>query len=122
MTLDPYLVRAMTRQRRSKYGNHRIEVDGITFASKREAARYGELKLLECAGEIENLTLQPKFPLRVNGKLVCTYYGDFLYGKSGDASSMIVEDVKSPATRKNSTYRIKAKLFEALHGFPVTEV
>jgi hypothetical protein len=103
----------------SKYGNRRITVDGNSFASKREAARYGELRLLQGIGEIENLTLQPRFPLKVNGKLVCTYVADFLYGKTGDATSLVVEDVKGYRTE---VYKIKAKLFEALHGFPIREV
>ena len=36
--------------RRRKYGNTKITVDGIQFDSKREAARYQELKLLERYG------------------------------------------------------------------------
>lgn len=102
----------------SKYRNCRVEVDGIAFASKKEAARYGELKLLQRLGEIESLALQPRFPLKVNGKLVCTYVADFQYAKPGTLG-VIVEDVKG---HKTDVYRIKSKLFEALHGFPVREV
>lgn len=103
--------------RRSKYGNRRVTVDGIGFASVKEAARYGELKLLERIGEIEQLSLQPRFPLKVNGKLVCTYVADFSY--LDRAGKVVVEDVKGHRTRE---YINKANLFEALHGFPVTEV
>jgi hypothetical protein len=42
----------------SKYRAIPTTVDGIRFDSKREAARYGELKLLEKAGHIRGLTLQ----------------------------------------------------------------
>lgn len=101
----------------NKFGAVRTEVDGITFASKKEASRYGELKLLVRAGEIRELSLQPRFPLRVEGKLVCTYVADFLYEtKLGET---VVEDAKGMRT---PAYIIKSKLFEALHGFPITEV
>jgi len=101
----------------SKYGNTAVILDGIRFASKREAARYGELKLLQRAGEIHELRLQPRFPLKVNDKLVCTYVADFEYHEKD--GTRVVEDAKGHRTRE---YINKAKLFEALNGFPVREV
>lgn len=106
----------------AKFRNIKTTVDGIEFSSKKEAKRYGELKLLERAGEIHGLAVQPRFPLRVGDKLVCNYVGDFLYTLKDAAGELIVEDVKSPITRKHPVYRIKVKLFEALHGFAITEV
>ncbi len=50
----------------SKYKAVRTEVDGIKFASKKEARRYGELLLLQRAGEISNLELQVPFLLTCN--------------------------------------------------------
>lgn len=111
--------RSASGVRRTKFGAVRTEVDGVSFASKKEARRYSELKLLERAGEIENLSLQPRFPLRVNDCLVCTYVGDFLYGVTGDPSSLIVEDVKGVRT---PLYRLKAKMFAAQYGFAIREV
>ena len=52
-------------ERRHKYGAVPVEVDGIRFASKREANRYGELLMLARAREIWDLTLQPNFDLHV---------------------------------------------------------
>lgn len=101
----------------SKYGAIRTEVDGFKFASKKEAGRYSQLKLLERAGEITELRLQPRYPLTVNGVKVCTYVGDFAYRDK--ASGFVLEDVKGV---KTETYKLKAKLFAALHGFPITEV
>jgi len=46
---------------RSKYRNRKTVVDGITFDSKREAARWQELKLLERAGEITELERQVEY-------------------------------------------------------------
>lgn len=108
------------KPRSSKYRNQKTEVDGIIFDSKKEAGRYQELKTLEQAGKIRDLKLQPKYPLKVNGKLVANYIGDFAYW---DAQSLIsvVEDVKSLPT-KTRVYRLKKKLVEALYGIIITEV
>lgn len=105
---------------RNKYGAKKTVVDGITFASKAEAIRYAELKLLQRAGLILDLKLQPKFPLVVSGKLVATYIADFSFTDVTTKLS-VVEDVKSPATRTDA-YRIKVKLLFALHGVEVTEI
>ncbi len=93
----------------SKYRAIPVELDGIRFASKKEAKRYSELKLLERAKQISGLTLQPKFPLVVNGHKVCSYIGDFMYQNG----KLIVEDTKGYRT---DAYRIKRKLFIALYG------
>lgn len=103
-----------------KFKNIPTEVDGIAFASKKEARRYGELKLLERAGQIAGLKVHPAFPLDVKGSPICRYVADFEYYAPGNVR--VVEDVKSPITRKHPVYRIKAKLFEALMGFPIREV
>lgn len=97
----------------AKYGNRKTEVDGITFASAKEARRYGDLKLMVRAGEISELELQPRFKLEVNGQLVATYTADFRYRRNG---SVIIEEVKSPATRKERGYRMAVRLLKALTG------
>jgi len=99
--------------KRSKYGNRKTVVDGITFASAKEAKRFGELKLLEKAGVIADLTLQPRFPLKVNGLLICTYVGDFTYRSDG---ASVVEDSKGFITPE---FRLKKKLMLAVHGIEV---
>ena len=43
-----------------KYNARKTVVDGIKFDSKKEAARYSELKLMEKAGEIYNLITSRK--------------------------------------------------------------
>ena len=102
---------------RGKYKAVKTEVDGITFDSKREAARYMELVLLERAGEISHLELQPSFVCMVNGHKICTYKADFRYFS---ASKSIVEDVKGV---KTPVYRLKKKLVEALYpGVKIQEV
>lgn len=104
----------------SKYRNVKTEVDGYIFDSKKEARRYGELKLLATAGEIRNLELQPSFDCIVNGAKVCTYKADFAYFAD---NARVIEDVKSAITRKHPVYRLKKKLVEALHpGVVIKEV
>lgn len=105
----------------AKYRNKKTYIGELKFDSKHEAKIYSGLALREKAGEIYDLQLQPKFPLVVNGKKVATYVGDFRYLDA--AGRVHIVDAKSAITRKNSTYRLKRKLFEALHpGLVIEEV
>jgi hypothetical protein len=106
----------------SKYGAVRTVVDGVSFASKKEARRYSELKLLQRAGEIAELRLQPRYPLVVNGLKVCTYVGDFAYHPTFQGATMAQEVVEDAKGFKTPEYKLKAKLFQALQGFPIREV
>lgn len=92
-----------------KYGAHPKTVDGIRFASTKEAKRYGELLLLERAGKITDLTLQSKYPLRIGLVTITHYVGDFRYIEGG---KVVLEDVKGFATKE---FILKAKLFQALY-------
>lgn len=110
---------------RSKYAAVRTEVDGHKFASKKEARRYAELKLLERAGKIADLKLQPRIECRVAGYgLVCTYVADFFYipvSKPSDNFHYLptYEDVKG---FKTPIYKLKKRLVKALTGIDITEV
>ena len=48
----------------SKYRNKKTTVNGIAFDSQKEAARFQELLLMQEAGEITGLRLQPEFTLQ----------------------------------------------------------
>lgn len=102
----------------NKYHAKKTVVDGITFDSKREAARYRVLKQLADVGEIANLTMKVKYPLVVNGVKIGRYTSDFEYEESG---RHVVEDVKSPATKKARDYRLRKLLMFALHGVEIRE-
>lgn len=100
---------------RNKYGAVRTTVDGITFASKAEANRYQELKLLLKAQKIAELELQPKYKIAINGIKVCSVILDFkYYDKRLDR--FIIEDVKGKDTPIS---RLKRKLVEAAYGIKV---
>lgn len=104
-----------------KYRNQRVDLDGFTFDSKREAARYAELKMLQKAGLIRDLELQPRFSVSIGGRHYCSYKADFRYFDV-KAGCSIVEDVKSPATAKERSYRLRKKAAELEHGIVVREV
>ena len=106
----------------SKYRAIPTTIDGIRFASRAESHRYQELKLLIKAGQITDLVLQPAFPIHVNGQKICVYRSDFQYNELCDGVwTRIVEDVKSPFTKKNPVYRLKNKLLVAVHGITIRE-
>ncbi|MGR6546285.1 DUF1064 domain-containing protein [Paenibacillus tundrae] len=99
--------------RGNKYGAKKTVKDGITFASKMESERYRMLMLLERAGEISELTLQPVFqlvdPFTKMGKKKrgIKYTADFMYKQDGQS---IVEDVKGFAARD---FSLRRTLFDA---------
>jgi hypothetical protein len=112
-----------------KFNAVRTEVDGHKFASKAEAKRYAELKMLEKAGEITHLKLQPKFDLHVVGGYVKDvkipigrYVADFEYvipGYRPLTDKYVVEDVKG---MKTDLYKWKKKHVEAQYGITITEI
>lgn len=110
-----------------KYGNHPTVVDGHRFDSKKEARRYQELRYLEQKGVIENLALQVAFELAPSvrfdaekrAKPALKYVADFAYVADG---RRVVEDVKSGATARAASYRIKRHLMKSVHGIEVKEV
>jgi len=107
-----------TRPKRSgsrehKYHAKPTEVDGIRFASKKEARRYKELQLLIRAGKISGLRRQVAFPVVINAK----YIADFVYVdlKTG---LEVVEDSKGYRT---AVYKQKKRLMLAQHGIEIKE-
>ena len=101
----------------NKYRNKKCTIDGFTFDSLKEGQRYAHLKLMQKAGTIRGLTLQPRFDIDINGQKVCKYFGDFSYTDADGKT--IIEDVKG---MKTPIYRLKKKLVKALHGVEITEI
>ena len=121
-----------------KYGNKKITVDGVTFDSKKEYARFWDLSMLQRAGEISNLRRQVAFELipaqyeeyerfsQKTGKRLkdgrrmlereCTYIADFVYMQNG---AQVVEDTKGMRTKD---YIIKRKLMLYLLGIKIHEI
>ena len=100
-----------------KYHNKKTFIYGIKFDSKLEAERYAQLKILERAGVIRDLELQPEYELiplfRKNGKTwrKTMYKADFRYILAEDDKT-IIEDVKGSTAVITDVFRLKQKLFE----------
>ena len=115
----------MRTRYRTKYGNRKTELDGMTFDSRKEANRYAELKLLQKSGWISDLECQHPFVLQPGfeheGKRIqpIKYIADFTYQCDGKT---VVEDVKSAATRKDKVYQLKRKMMMYVHGIEIKEI
>jgi hypothetical protein len=108
----------------SKYRNVKVRLDGYVFDSKKEADRYLQLLMREKVGEVSGLTVHPRFDLEVNEQRACRYVADFSYYVSRSdikGRALVVEDVKSKATR-TASYRIKKRLMKAVFGIEVVEI
>lgn len=112
---DIYNAKSADEKPRSKYGAKKTEVDGIKFDSKREAARYSQLRLLERAGQIADLRLQVKYPLVVNNVKIGRFTADFVYVENG---AEVVEDCKGYRVRD---YPLRKKLMLAIYGIAIKE-
>lgn len=101
----------------SKYGNRRVEIDGIKFDSQHEATIYQELMLRVRAGELKTVLRQVSFDLPGGIR----YVADFVT----IAPDMHVEgvyDAKSSATKANRVYINKKKQMKACWGIEIREV
>lgn len=108
-------------KRRHKFNAQPTVVDGIRFASKKEAKRYCELRLLESAGQISGLRIQPRVTLHcANGQKVCEARPDF--GYFDKAGHEIYEDVKGGNATRTEMYRLKKKWMWLEWGIDVREV
>lgn len=100
----------------NKYRNKITYTFGRKFDSKKERDRYFVLLDMMNKGEITRLDLQKRFELQegftYHGKKqrAITYIVDFFY-YDNKLKCYVAEDVKSKATRQDSTYRIKCKMF-----------
>lgn len=104
------------KKRNGKFNSTKtIGADGRMYHSKAERDRAIVLQGMEKNKELYHLKYQVPFPLKVKDALICKYFADFTYVKEG--GEYVVEDVKGVITKE---FRIKAKLFEALYGFPIT--
>lgn len=112
---------ALRPARTNKFNNKKVEIDGMTFDSGREAKRYQELRMLEAAGVISDLRLQvcyelaPSVVIRGRRKPPLRYFADFTYQDNGN---LVVEDSKG---NRDTSYIIKRHLMMSVHGIEITE-
>ena len=101
----------------SKYHSKKTIVDGIKFDSMKEANRYNQLKIFECAGLIKGLELQVPFQLIPKTKYgrAIKYVADFVYYEDG---KKVVEDTKG---FKTDVYKLKKRLMAETYGIEIKE-
>ena len=102
----------------SKFGAKKTVVDGITFDSKWESERYGQLKAMERGGIVTDLKLQVKYDIVINDIKICKYIADFVYKEESSDGKIreIVEDAKGFETPE---FKLKKKLMKAVHGIDI---
>ena len=105
------------KAKRAKYGNRKVEIDGMKFDSQHEADYYfGTLLPLWKAGEFKMLARQVPFDLPGGIR----YIADFVtVGMDGEVR---VIDAKSAATRRIRTYINKKKQMKAIWRIEIVEV
>lgn len=126
------------RVSKSKYGNSKVSIDGISFDSKREGNVYLRLKELQSRGCISDLRIHPRWELqpkltetyvkhlKTKDKecertvlLPITYEADFAFYHNG---KYVVLDVKISKSLLPKEYQIKKKMMRYVHGITLTEV
>ena len=125
----------------SKYGNKKIEINGLTFDSKKEGYYYlyllGRLRNNEIMGlrrQVEYELVPGVYETRVKHfktkpdeteqhciQQPIRYIADFVYTDCNTGLEEVV-DVKSAATRKDKVYVLKKKMMRAFKGIEIVEV
>lgn len=108
---------AIKRKEKSKFRSEKTFVGKIIFDSKKEAARYKELRFLEKKGKILYLELQVPFELNQSGSFSYKYIADFVYFDA-NTNEKIVEDCKGYRTAE---YKRKRRLMAKVYGIKIFE-
>lgn len=102
-----------------KYRAKPTEVDGIRFASKKEAARWKELLVLQASGVVKDIQRQVEYRLEFAGQLLCKYRADFVYDEMRKGLwHSVTEDVKG---YKTPMYALKRKMMKVMLGIEIRE-
>lgn len=107
----------LNAKRGNKFGAKKVRIDGHLFDSKAEAKHYGELKILEMAGEISEIRVHPVFKIEINGIAVCKVILDFSYLDVNGRDVHV--DVKGNDTALS---RLKRRMVEAAYSINVVLV
>jgi hypothetical protein len=102
---------------RRKYGNVKIEEDGKTFDSIKEAKYYGQLKLRKAAGEIKDFEHHVVYQIELNEQKIFKYEADFVV-QYHDGTQTII-DVKSKATATLPVFNLKKRIIKAIYNVDI---
>lgn len=131
---------ASVEPKRNKYGNKKVEFEGVVYDSKKEKDRYIFLRDAENKGVIKDLKRQVTFQLvpakkkeyvkhlKTKDKIVSvtlqrpiTYTADFSFIRVSDGE-YVVEDVKASKFLLTDKYILKKKMLYAFQDILIKEV
>lgn len=96
-----------------KFNAVRTEIDGIKFASKKEARHYSDLLLARKSGDLLFFLRQVPFHLPGDVRYVCDFQE---FWKSGEVRFVDIKGFRTPM------YKAKLKMVEATYPIKITEV
>lgn len=99
------------KEKKHKYGAKSVRHDGLSFASKLEAAVYDILLLLQRAGDIQNLSTQKRVYLVRNPDIY--YVPDFYFERGGLPMYAEAKGFETPE------WKIKKKLWQHFGPTPL---
>jgi hypothetical protein len=108
----------------NKYHNKKTAHEGMIFDSQKEARRWNELQLMQCAGMITEVQRQVEFVVVPKSEKfrASKYIADFVYRETR-TGEIVIEDVKG--MRKGAAYqvfKIKQKLMWQIYNYEVIEI
>jgi hypothetical protein len=115
----------VNKSKSSKFNNIKVDIDGHTFDSKKEAEFYGQLKIKKNAGLIKDFQMQVRYDIIVNSIMIGKYFLDFLV-ENNDGSIEYIDikgkDSKTNKFIKTGVFALKKRLVEAIYGINISMV
>lgn len=110
------------KDEKSKMGNVRCSVDGMSFHSTKEGQYYSQLKLRLRSKDIRTFAKQVPFILNEadHGNKPVIWIADFVVWNNDNTVSII--DIKPAEDFLTKEYRTKKRLFESMSGLKIEEV
>jgi len=112
-------------RKKNKYRNQKVEVDGITFHSRKVANFYSDLLIKKNAKLITDFERQVKYDIRVNDIHIAKYFLDFkVINLDGSINYYDVKgkDKVSGKWITTDVFALKKKLVEAIYGIKIEKI
>jgi hypothetical protein len=113
---------AKGKEKKAKYNNKHVSVDGMSFDSKKESEFYIQQKLRLRARDIKIFARQVPFILNEadNGNTPVILVLDFIVWENDGRIRYI--DIKPAEDFKTDVYKVKKRLFESQSGLMIEEI
>ena len=115
----------LVNRNKNKYRNNKVEVDGITFHSQKEAKFYSDLVIKKKANLIADFERQVQYDIRVNNIHIAKYFLDFkVINLDGSINYYDVKgkDKISGKWITTDVFALKKKLVEAIYGIKIEKI